>query len=114
MSSLADVVDEVLIVDSFSSDDTVSIAEAHGSRVVLHTFVNQAKQFNWALTQLSEDTDWVLRIDADEFLTSMLSTEIKQRLSEIGHEIDGVYFDRRMTFQGCLIRFGGVFVDEIR
>ena len=48
-------------------------------------------QFNWALTQLDADTDWVLRIDADEYLTPELVDEIRERLPGIGPEVDGVY-----------------------
>jgi len=109
LASIKDVVDQVLVVDSYSTDDTLSIAESYGAHVVQHPFVTQSTQFNWALTQLDEDTDWVLRIDADEYLTSELIAEIQERLPGVGFEVDGVFCDRRMTFQGKLIRFGGVF-----
>ena len=109
LASLEGVVEQVLVADSYSTDDTLSIAKAYGARVVQHPFVTQATQFNWALTQLDEDTDWVLRIDADEYLTPELATEIQESLPGIGSEVDGVFCGRRMTFQGKLIRFGGVF-----
>lgn len=109
LASLKSVVSEVLVADSFSSDETPAIAEAHGARVVQHAFVTQARQFNWALTQLDRDTDWVLRIDADEYLTPVLAAEIRERLPGIGADIDGVFIGRRMTFQGRLIRHGGLF-----
>lgn len=109
LASLVGVADAVLVVDCFSTDDTVSIAKAHGARVVQHPFTNHATQFNWALTQLEVDVDWVMRIDADEVLTSALAAEIRERLPSIGPEIDGVFCGRRMTFQGQSIRFGGVF-----
>ncbi|MGB5063898.1 MAG: glycosyltransferase family 2 protein [Candidatus Competibacter sp.] len=109
LASLAGVADGVLIADCFSTDDTLRVAQEHGARVVQHLFVNQATQFNWALTQLDADTDWVLRIDADEVLTPALAAEIRARLPGIGPEVDGVFCGRRMTFQGQLIRFGGLF-----
>ncbi|MCB1805998.1 MAG: glycosyltransferase family 2 protein [Candidatus Competibacteraceae bacterium] len=109
LASLDGVADAVLVADSFSTDDTVQIAEARGARVVQHPFVTQAAQFNWALTQLDENTDWVLRVDADEYLTPELVAEIQARLPAIGPEIEGIFCSRRMTFQGRLIRFGGVF-----
>lgn len=109
LASLVGIADAVLVVDSFSSDDTVTIAKAHGAKVVQHSFVNQATQFNWALTQLDADVDWVMRVDADEVLTSDLAAEIRERLPTIGPEIDGVFCGRRMTFQGQPIRFGGLF-----
>ena len=109
LGSLEAVADQILVVDSYSADDTLSIAESYEAHVVQHPFVTQATQFNWALTQLDEDTDWVLRIDADEYLTPELALEIQERLSGIDVGIDGIYCDRRMTFQGKLIRYGGVF-----
>jgi glycosyltransferase involved in cell wall biosynthesis len=109
LASLEGVVDAVLVVDCFSIDDTLRIAEARGALVVQNEWVNYAVQFNWALTQLDSDTDWVLRIDADEYLTSDLAAEIRNRLRGVGSDVDGVFCGRRMTFQGHLIRFGGVF-----
>ncbi|MCF6354596.1 MAG: glycosyltransferase family 2 protein [Candidatus Polarisedimenticolaceae bacterium] len=113
LASLEGVVNQVLVADSYSTDGTLNIAEAHGAQVVQNPFVTQAMQFNWALTQLEEDTDWVLRIDADEYLTQELIAEIQERLPGIAAEVDGVYFGRRMTFQGRLIRFGGVFPVQV-
>lgn len=109
IASLKDVVDDVWVIDCFSTDSTLEIARAHGAKVAQRSWVNYATQFNWALTQLDTDTDWVLRIDADEYLTPELSTEIRQNLPLIGADIDGVYCSRSMTFGGQLIRYGGVF-----
>ena len=109
IASVKDLASEIVVVDCFSTDATLEIARAHGARVVQQAWVNHATQFNWALTQLDADTDWVLRIDADELLTPALLAEMQARLPSIGPEIDGVYCGRRMTFQGRLIRHGGVF-----
>ncbi|QXP84015.1 glycosyltransferase family 2 protein [Methylococcus sp. Mc7] len=109
IDSLQGVADRIVVADCFSTDTTLPIAKAHGARVIQRPWVNHATQFNWALTQLDPDTDWVLRIDADEVLTAELAAEIRARLPELGPEIDGVNFGRRMTFQGRPIRWGGVF-----
>ena len=109
IASVQAVATNVVVVDCSSTDATLDIARAHGARVLQHAWVNYAAQFNWALTQLGADTEWVLRIDADEVLTPALIEEIRTRLPDIGPEIDGVYWGRRMTFQGRLIRHGGVF-----
>ena len=109
LASLNGSVNQVLVVDCFSTDGTLQIAQEHGARVVQRAWVNYARQFNWALTQLDEDTDWILRIDADEYLTPELVTEIKTNLLSVSVGIDGIFCDRRMTFQGKLIRHGGVF-----
>lgn len=109
IASLKGLADQIIVADSFSSDATLTIARAHGARVIQREWVNYATQFNWALTQLDPETEWVLRIDADEYLTSDLIAEIQTRLPGVSSDIEGVYCSRRMTFQGKLIRFGGVF-----
>lgn len=109
IASLKGVVTDVVVADCYSTDATLEIASEYGARVIQHDWVNHATQFNWALTQLDADTDWVLRIDADEFLTQELAAEIQSRLPNTGAEVEGIYFDRRMTFQGKLIQHGGVF-----
>ena len=109
IASLQGIVNEVVVVDCFSNDATLEIARTQSARVIQRPWVTHATQFNWALTQLDADTDWVLRLDADEVLTPALVAEIKERLPGIGPEIDGLYCARRMTFQGRLIRHGGVF-----
>ncbi|WP_457576945.1 glycosyltransferase family 2 protein, partial [Desulfomarina sp.] len=65
LTSLKGVADSVLVVDCFSTDATVSIAEEHGAKVVQHSWTNHSTQFNWALGQI-ETTEWILRLDADE------------------------------------------------
>ena len=109
IASAQAVATNIVVVDCYSTDATLDIARAYGARVLQHAWINHAAQFNWALTQLGADTEWVLRIDADEVLTPALIEEIRTRLPGIGPEIDGVYWGRRMTFQGRLIRHGGVF-----
>jgi len=77
--------DEILVVDSFSTDRTVEIARRAGARVVQHPFANFAAQRNYAQTQARYD--WVLFIDADERVSEELRDEIRylaatDRLSE--------------------------------
>ena len=109
INSVQGIATEIVVVDCFSTDATLAIAHSHGARVIQRAWVNQAVQFNWALTQLDPETDWVLRIDADEVLSPVLLAEIQARLPLLGPEIAGVHCGRRMTFQGRLIRHGGVF-----
>lgn len=66
IASVRRVAREVVVVDSGLFDDTVRIAQVSGAVVRTHPFVNHAAQFNWALDRAPVDTDWVMRIDADE------------------------------------------------
>ena len=97
---------QIFIVDCFSTDDTKSIVESftppftNSSTPSLH-FVerawpgNQAAQFNWALDNLPIKSNWVLRLDADEWLTDSLIAEIKDKLPKIEEGVDGVVLKRR-------------------
>jgi len=109
LESVSQVADRILVVDCFSEDDTVQIAKSYGAHVVQHEWINHAIQFNWALEQLDSATEWVMRIDADEYLTPGLICEIRASLPALGTSVDAVNVNRRMTFQGRLIRHGGVF-----
>lgn len=109
IASVRDLAGEIVVVDCFSTDATLEIARSLGARVIQRKWVNHATQFNWALKQLAADTDWVLRLDADEVVTPELAAEIRARLPTIGAEVGGLYCGRRMTFGGRPIRYGGVF-----
>lgn len=101
--------DHILVVDSGSTDSTRSLAADLGAQVLEHPWINHATQFNWALEQLSSDTDWVLRLDADEIITLELAAQLRDALATVSPEIVGIYVSRRMSFLGRTIRHGGVF-----
>ena len=109
IQSLQGVVDQVVVVDCYSTDATIQIASAAGAKVLQNRWKNYATQFNWGLEQLDSDTNWVLRIDADEYLTAELASEIKSRLAQLPPAVAGVYLPRHMVFQGKIIRYGGIF-----
>ena len=66
--------DELLLVDSLSTDATCSIAEGMGARVIAREYENSASQKNWAIPQASHS--WILLLDADEWLSPELHAEI--------------------------------------
>ena len=74
-----DWVDEIVVVDGGSCDDTVEIARSHGCRVVSRRFDNFAEQRNHAVRLAT--SDWVLSLDADERPTPRLVAEIGRRLA---------------------------------
>jgi glycosyltransferase involved in cell wall biosynthesis len=98
---------EIFVVDSFSSDDTINIAQKLNARVYQNKWENNhAKQFNWALENLPIQTTWVLRLDADEYLYSELIEEINTKLDTLPKDVSGVVFKRRHIFLGKWMRRG--------
>jgi glycosyltransferase involved in cell wall biosynthesis len=106
LESLAGIVSEVFVIDSFSTDRTVEIAERYGARVFVHPFVNQADQFNWALAKVQTNADWTLRIDADERLSPELRRELAERLPSLDPRVAGLMLPLRINFLGRTLRHG--------
>lgn len=109
LASVEAIATNCVVVDSGSSDDTVQIARSTGAKVLVNPFVTQAQQFNWALDQLPGNTDWVLRLDADEIVTESFAKEIQEKLGRLAPEIAGVHCSRRMNFLGEPVKRGGLF-----
>lgn len=98
---------KVFVVDCFSTDKTKEIASHHGAVVVEHAWPgNQAEQFNWALDNLPVSTEWVLRLDADEYLLPELVEELREKLPTLPEDVTGIIFNRRHIFMGQWMRRG--------
>lgn len=98
---------KVFVVDCFSTDRTAEIATDLGAEVVEHKWPgNQAAQFNWALNNLPISTQWVLRLDADEYLLPELVQELQDKLPSLPDDVCGVIFNRRHIFMGEWMKRG--------
>lgn len=98
-----------VIVDSFSTDRTVEIARSLGADVYEHAFENHAAQMNWGLEHTGIQTEWVMRMDADEELTPELVCEFEEKIPKLPANITGVQLRRRIYFMNRWIRHGGVY-----
>jgi glycosyltransferase involved in cell wall biosynthesis len=107
--NVRDLAQRIVVVDSFSTDRTVELAKVSGAEVIQRPFKNQADQLQWALDACSIDTEWVLRLDADEFFEPNALAEIRNRLWAVSSEIGGVNFKRKFYFMGRWIRWGGYY-----
>ena len=101
LDSVKTIADEIVIVDSGSSDKTVQIAKQYGAAVYEKPFVSFGEQKNFALSKTSNL--WCLSLDADEELTPNLTEEIKQVLQN--PQADGYKFIRAFSFLGRIMRF---------
>lgn len=107
IDKIKDLTQNIFIVDSYSEDHTPEIATEMGATVIQHEWPgNQAEQFNWALENLPIKTEWLLRLDADEYLLPELKQEISDRLEVLNPKINGIVFKRRHYFFGKWIKRG--------
>lgn len=107
IESLKSVANEIVVVDSFSTDDTAAIATSIGARLYEHVFINHSAQVNWVLNAIAIQSEWILRIDADEYLTPELASELARAISTASPSITGLIYRRGVTFLGQRVRFGG-------
>src|SRR6266702_6204027 len=100
--------DELVVVDSASTDGTQEIATAAGARVVQFVWNGKfPRKKNWALENIPWRHEWVLIIDADEWITPELEREISLAIRH--SDADGFYLNRRFWFLGGWINHCGYF-----
>lgn len=105
------IADEIVIVDSFSSDATVALAKAHPKVTVYQrTFDNFSAQKNFALSKASHD--WILFFDLDEIVTPALSDEIQKTIASNPEEV-AFFVDRDFYFMNKRIRYSGMQNDSV-
>lgn len=97
-------VDEIIVVDSGSTDRTVEICEKYRAKVIYKKFEGFGQQKQFALDQTTND--WVLSLDADEVLTDELIAEMKSSIQSESHDYDGFYIKSRMVFFGKVFNYG--------
>lgn len=88
----------VVVVDAGSADDTVTLARAQEATVLEHEWAGYAGQKNWALEQVGDQADWVLFLDADEYLTEDGCAAVRATIA--GGTADGYHVGRRYFFLG--------------
>jgi len=107
LRSVAPIADQTFVIDSFSTDRTVEIAGHYGACVLQNKFVNQARQFQWALKNAPVKSDWIMRLDADEYIEPDLVYEIRTKLYTLPSDVTGVNLKRKLIFMGKAIKHGG-------
>src|SRR3990172_1176243 len=112
LSRVKDHVEDVVVVtnaDERGTDTTSDIAARFGARVFTHAYMNQAQQFDWALQNVDVKTPWILKLDADEWVTDDLWHELEEKLGSTPEDVTGYFIKRRVIFMGRWIRFGGYY-----
>ena len=108
LESIKDFANEIFIVDSGSTDQTLEILSKYPVQVFQNPFDNYSQQRNWALKNLPVTTDWVINLDADQRLTEEFKTELHQHLinGKLAN-INGFLASRKTMFMGKWIKYGG-------
>ncbi len=109
LKSVVALADEIIVVDSLSSDRTVDIAKENGANVVLQKFLGYIEQKNFAIDQCAND--WVLSLDADECLSEELQQEIIS-LKNKSVQADGFIMPRLSHYCGQWIKHGAWYPDK--
>lgn len=102
------VADEIIVIDSFSTDETKEICEQKRVRFIQHIFEGHIEQKNFAVAQASHD--YVLSLDADEVLSTELQTTILS--TKNNWQYDGYVFNRLNNFCGHWVRHGDWYPDR--
>ncbi|MCF6402784.1 glycosyltransferase family 2 protein [Chitinophaga filiformis] len=110
IQNLKRVSDNIIIIDSMSTDRTVEIATALGAKVVQRPWPgNHSDQFNWALDNCNITTTWTMRMDCDEYLLDELIDEINTKLPQAKPETGGFIIKRRVIFMDKWMKRGGFY-----
>ena len=96
--------DEIIVVDSFSTDETVDISQQYTSKIFQRKYLGPADQKNWAIPQATYS--WVLILDADERVPLALKNEIAQIL-QLDQLKDAYWIPRQSFFMGKKVRYSG-------
>jgi len=108
IDSVVGIADEIVIVDSYSTDRTKEISESSGARFILHEFENYVEQKNFANTQAK--FDYILSLDADEVLSEKLKESIKQ--AKENFSADGYTMNRLTNYAGKWVKHCGWYPDK--
>lgn len=108
LENVKSIAKEIYIIDSFSTDATLDIAREFDNVHILQNKWenNYAKQFNWGLEHSGISTQWVLRLDADEYLLPELVQELQEKLPTLSDDVTGIIFNRRHIFMDKWMRRG--------
>ncbi len=100
--------DKVIVLDSYSQDKTVEIAKELAAEVIFRKFDDYKHQRLHAIEYCKPITEWMLFLDADEYLLEESKVEIKNKINQ-KNNIAGYYVPRRFIFMKKWIRYGGYY-----
>ena len=107
LDKICDIAKEIFVIDCYSSDRTVEIAKEYPEVIVLQNkWKNYATQFNWALDNAPIKTEWILRLDADEYLEEDTKERLRTDLPNLPTDVSAIDLRLKHIFMGKLIKGG--------
>lgn len=103
--------DEIIVVDSFSTDNTIAIAKEKGVRILQRDYEHSASQKNWTIPQASHE--WIFLLDADERVDNELKDDVQNTLSKNTNSHSAFWIKRRNFFMGSEIKYSGWQGDKV-
>lgn len=101
--------DDIVVLDSYSSDRTLDIARAAGARIFQREYDGRANNQNWAVENIKFKYPWVWYVDADEVTPPELAKEIRETCSDPSRPEVAYFVRRRNYFMGRWLKHGGMY-----
>ena len=96
-----------VVIDCGSTDKTVEIAKQYGADVYFHEFEYYARQFNWGIDNCDIDTEWIIRLDADERFPETLNKEIEKLIEDNKEKpMNGITIEADLYYLGRVMKHG--------
>lgn len=107
LKSMQGFAKRTVVIDCGSTDKTVELAKKYHADIYYHDFEYYAKQFNWGLKNCNIDTEWIIRLDADERFSKNLKREIEQIIKKNRNtEMNGITIEANFYFMGRCMKHG--------
>jgi glycosyltransferase involved in cell wall biosynthesis len=100
---------DIVVVDSYSTDETVRVAKEYGARVLQRVYDTPSQQKNWALQFCQHN--WVLQLDSDEKLEAEAEVKLRDALKELSPAVSLLIMPRKNHVLGKWVRYGGLYPD---
>jgi glycosyltransferase involved in cell wall biosynthesis len=101
--------DELVIIDSFSTDSTLAVARRYGARILQHEYINSARQKNEAIPQCAHE--WVLQLDSDETLELGAEEEIRAKIADTTQDTHAFCLRRKNFVWGEWVKVANLYPD---
>src|SRR3990170_3952222 len=108
IKSIYNLTDDIIVVDSYSTDSTLDICKRYNCRIFQNKFINHGKQINWAFDNVDYNYDWILILDSDEIIPEKLKEEINRRVGN-ENEYVGYFFKRRIYWMNRWLKYGRMY-----